>query len=110
MFDSSQLLGAVLPRLRWDFLDFGRHRAAVESAQAGRDAALADYDSAVLAALQDAEASLARFGAARTAFGQSTETARSATQIAVLQDQRADAARSRGARRSTHTAMRSTPS
>lgn len=91
MFDSSQLLGAVLPRLRWDFLDFGRHRAAVESAKAGRDAAFADYDAAVLAALQDAEASLARFGAARTAFGQSTEAARHANRIAVLQDQRADA-------------------
>jgi NodT family efflux transporter outer membrane factor (OMF) lipoprotein len=90
MFDTSQLVAAVLPRLRWDFLDFGRHRAAVENANAGRDAALADYDAAVLAALQDAEASLARFGAARTAFGQSAEAARHVTQIAALQDQRAD--------------------
>jgi NodT family efflux transporter outer membrane factor (OMF) lipoprotein len=91
LFDSSQLVGAVLPRLRWNFLDFGRIHAQVEKAKAGRDLALADYDSAVLSALQDAEASLARFGAARTTFGQSAEAARHAAQIADLQNQRADA-------------------
>jgi NodT family efflux transporter outer membrane factor (OMF) lipoprotein len=91
LFDTSQLVGAILPRLRWNFLDFGRARAAVHSAEAGRDAALAEYDAAVLAALQDAEASLARFGAARTAFGQSGENAGHASRIADLQNQRADA-------------------
>ena len=91
LFDSSQVLSAVLPRLSWNFLDFGRGRAAVRSAEAGRDVALAEYDAAVLAALQDAEASLARFGAARTAFAQSVDAVRNAATIAGLQGQRADA-------------------
>lgn len=91
LFDSSQILSAVLPRLSWNFIDFGRGRAAVQGAEAGRDVALAEYDAAVLGALQDAEASLARFGAARTAFGQSADAATSAATIAGLQGQRADA-------------------
>ena len=91
LFDSSQVLSAVLPRLSWNAFDFGRTRAAVRGAQAGREVALAEYDGAVLAALQDAEASLARFGAARTAFGQSADAAKHAARIAGLQDQRADA-------------------
>jgi NodT family efflux transporter outer membrane factor (OMF) lipoprotein len=66
VFDSSQVLTGVLPRLSWNLFDFGRTRAAVKGAEAGRDAARSDYDAAVLAALQDAEASLARFGAARS--------------------------------------------
>lgn len=91
LFDGSQVLTAVLPRLRWNVLDFGRTRAAVEGAEAGRDAALADYDAAVLAALQDAEASLARFGSARIAFDQSIEAAANTARVAGLQDQRAAA-------------------
>jgi outer membrane protein, multidrug efflux system len=91
VFDSSQVLTGVLPRLTWNLLDFGRTRAAVSGAKAGRDAARADHDSAVLAALQYAEASLARFGAARTVFAQTTDAARHAASIAAMQDQRADA-------------------
>jgi outer membrane protein TolC len=91
VFDSSQILTGALPSLSWNLFDFGRTRAAVQGAEAGRDVARADYDAAVLAALQDAEASLARFGAARTAFGQSEGAARNAATIAGLQDQRADA-------------------
>ena len=91
LFDSSQVLTAALPRLSWNFLDFGRTRAAVRGAQAGRDAALAEHDAAVLGALQDAEASLVRFGAARTAFGQSADIAKHAARMAALQNQRADA-------------------
>jgi NodT family efflux transporter outer membrane factor (OMF) lipoprotein len=89
--DSSQLLTAALPRLSWNFLDFGRTRAAVQAAEAGRDVALAEYDATVLSALQDAEASLERFGAARTAFGRSLEAEGHADRIAGLQDQRAQA-------------------
>ena len=91
LFDSSQLIGAAVPRLSWNLFDFGRNRASVQGAEAGRDAARADYDVSVLAALQDAETSLARFGAARTAFGQAADTARHAATIARLQDQRAEA-------------------
>jgi NodT family efflux transporter outer membrane factor (OMF) lipoprotein len=91
VFDSSQVLTGVLPRLSWSFLDFGRNRAAVQMARAGRDLALAEYDAAVVAALQDAEASLTRFGAAKTEFGQAADVARHAASIARFQDQRADA-------------------
>lgn len=91
LLDGSQLLTAALPRLSWNFLDFGRGRASVTAAEAGRDAALAGYDAAVLSALQDAEASLVRFGAARTALGRAVESGRHADKIAGLQDQRARA-------------------
>ena len=91
VIDSSQLLLGVLPRLTWNFLDFGRTRAAVQGAEAGRDVALAEYDAAVLAALRDAEASLTRFGAARTALGQSVQAADHAEKITGLQNQRAEA-------------------
>ncbi len=49
------------PQLSWNFLDFGRNRARVEQAQGVRDEAEARYRGAVLAALRDAEDSLARF-------------------------------------------------
>jgi NodT family efflux transporter outer membrane factor (OMF) lipoprotein len=91
LFDSSRISTIALPRLTWNFLDFGRNRAAVEGAKAGRDTALAEYDAAVLAALQDAEAALARFGAARLSFFQSADEARHAAAIADLQMRRANA-------------------
>ncbi|AUW59599.1 RND transporter [Sphingobium sp. SCG-1] len=49
------------PQLSWNFLDFGRNRARVEQAEGVRDEAEARYRNAVLAALRDAEDSLARF-------------------------------------------------
>ena len=91
LFDGSQVLTGALPRLTWNVFDFGRTRAAVQGAEAGRDLARAEYDTAVLAALQDTEASLARFGAARTAFGHSADTVKNAATIAGLQDRRAEA-------------------
>jgi outer membrane protein, multidrug efflux system len=56
---------AAVPYLSWNFLDFGRTAAAVREAEAGRDEAVANYKAAVLAALQDANTSLARFGRQR---------------------------------------------
>jgi NodT family efflux transporter outer membrane factor (OMF) lipoprotein len=52
----------VLPRLTWNFLDFGRVAASVEGAQGARDEALAQYRSVVLTALRDADVALARYG------------------------------------------------
>lgn len=49
------------PQLSWSFLDFGRTKAKVHQAEAVRDEAEAQYRGKVLAALQDAEDSLARF-------------------------------------------------
>ncbi|WP_419709648.1 efflux transporter outer membrane subunit [Pseudomonas sp. NFX224] len=52
----------AVPRLSWNALDFGRVKASIEGAQAGRDVALAQYRSTVLEALRDADTALARYG------------------------------------------------
>jgi NodT family efflux transporter outer membrane factor (OMF) lipoprotein len=54
------LVGA--PYLSWNFLDFGRVEASVRGAEAGRDQAIAKYESTVLGALRDANTSLSRYG------------------------------------------------
>ena len=61
MFDVSELSAIAIPRLQWNFLDFGRIDASVEQAEAGRSEAVAMYRQTVLFALQDAERALARF-------------------------------------------------
>ena len=63
---SSKGLALVgVPYLSWNVLDFGRTAASVRQAEADRDEAEASYRAAVLGALQDANASLARFGQQR---------------------------------------------
>ena len=91
MFDTSQLSTIALPRLSWSFLDFGRTAAAIRGAKAGREAAIADYRGAVLAALQDAEAALGRYGAARITYARASDTLRHAGQLSRLQTMRAEA-------------------
>jgi NodT family efflux transporter outer membrane factor (OMF) lipoprotein len=63
LFDGTTSVAA--PMLQWNAMDFGRTRARVRQAEAGRDEAAAQYEHVVLAALQDAETSLSRFGHAR---------------------------------------------
>ncbi|MCJ2182898.1 efflux transporter outer membrane subunit [Novosphingobium sp. 1949] len=65
LIDPGQISMLLAPQISWSFLDFGRTKARVEAAQAGRDVAAAHYRETVLGALEDAEASLARFGQAR---------------------------------------------
>ncbi|HEY4068890.1 MAG TPA: efflux transporter outer membrane subunit [Burkholderiaceae bacterium] len=55
----------AVPYLSWNVLDFGRTAAAVRQAEANRDEALANYQAAVLGALQDANTSLAHYGRQR---------------------------------------------
>ena len=55
----------ILPQLKWTGLDWGKGQASVVQAKAERDSAEAQYRRAVLNALEDAESSLSRFGAAR---------------------------------------------
>ncbi|NIE75979.1 efflux transporter outer membrane subunit [Pantoea sp. Ap-967] len=52
----------LVPRLTWNALDFGRVKASVEGAEAGRDLALAQYRGTVLQALRDADSALVRYG------------------------------------------------
>lgn len=51
-----------VPYLQWNVLDFGRTAADVRSAEASRDEASARYEHAVLAALEDANSALSRYG------------------------------------------------
>ncbi|MDE2403700.1 MAG: efflux transporter outer membrane subunit [Sphingomonadales bacterium] len=90
VFDAGRLSTLALPRLTWNLLDFGRGAAEVRGARAGRDAALADYRGAVLGALQDAEAALARYGAARVEAGNAADALRHARTSADLERMRAD--------------------
>ncbi|HSI48586.1 MAG TPA: efflux transporter outer membrane subunit [Ideonella sp.] len=64
--NSLVLLGA--PYLSWNVLDFGRTAAAVRKAEAGRDEALAKYESTVLQALRDANLALTRYGHQRNSL------------------------------------------
>ncbi len=91
LFDVSQLAGIAAPRLSWSFLDFGRARAARDVAAAASDGALAQYREAVLAALRDAEAALARYGSARIAYGRTIDAAGHVRNIAGMQKLRATA-------------------
>lgn len=65
VFEPSNLSMLLAPRLTIPLLDFGRAKAGVELARAQRDEALSAYRSKVLAALEDAEGNLARFGESR---------------------------------------------
>ncbi len=67
LFDGNNYSYVLAPILQWTPLDFGRNRARVAQARAARDEAEADYRRAVLAALEDAESSLAQYGEARNA-------------------------------------------
>lgn len=62
LFDGSSFTPVVAPILQWNILDFGRTAAKVSQAEAGRDEAAANYRTAVLSALQDAEIALSRYG------------------------------------------------
>ena len=59
---SDSFLALGIPYLQWNALDFGRTRARVNQAKAGRDEAEAKYRSTVLDALRDADAALSRYG------------------------------------------------
>ena len=65
LFNGNAFSVLAAPMISWTPFDFGRTEAAVSQARAGRDEAVAKYQSTVLKALQDAEDSLARYGAQR---------------------------------------------
>ncbi|MEH3035501.1 MAG: efflux transporter outer membrane subunit [Sphingomonas adhaesiva] len=88
VLDPAKLTTLLAPSLSWPFLDFGRARAATRASEAQRDQADAAYRQAVLAALQDAEASLSRFANARSQLAQLLEAEASATRAATLNRQR----------------------
>ena len=79
-------LGA--PVLQWSPFDFGRTRAKVSQAEAGRDEALATYRKTVLEALEDAETSLSRYGRQRESVVSLARVAATADRTSALTVQR----------------------
>ncbi len=79
-------LGA--PYLSWNLFDFGRTLGAVHGAQASRDEAIANYEKAVLGALQDANDGLSRFGYQREHLATLLKVQKSAVRSADLTRQR----------------------
>lgn len=67
LFNGNNFSYIVAPILQWTPWDFGRNRARIAGARANRDEAEAQYRASVLAALDDAESSLAQYGEARNA-------------------------------------------
>ncbi|WP_199680088.1 MULTISPECIES: efflux transporter outer membrane subunit [unclassified Xanthomonas] len=90
-FNSDALTTLAVPMLRWSIFDFGKTRAQVEQARAGNAGREAAYEGAVLAALQDANSALARFGSARKQLVVARQAEASATRSAGLMQQRRDA-------------------
>jgi multidrug efflux system outer membrane protein len=80
----------AVPYLSWNVLDFGRTGAAVRQAEAGRDEAVANYQAAVLGALQDANTSLAQYGQQRQVLQRlQAQQASSGRTLALAQQRRA---------------------
>jgi outer membrane protein TolC len=89
IFDGTTSVAA--PMLQWNAVDFGRTRARIAQATAGRDEAAAQYGSVVLEALQDAETSLSRLGHARQDVVALARVKASADHAATLMRQRQEA-------------------
>jgi NodT family efflux transporter outer membrane factor (OMF) lipoprotein len=88
LFRRSNFSWLGVPYLQWNVLDFGRTAANVRSANASRDEARANYEHAVLNALQDANAALSRYGHQREHLVRLEEVQRSADRASVLMQQR----------------------
>jgi outer membrane protein, multidrug efflux system len=88
VFEPGNLVGLALPRLKWSIFDGGRAARQVDVAKSALAEADARYQQAVLGALQDAESSLARFGAQRIAFARTIQAEQRAQKTIRLQQQR----------------------
>ncbi len=76
------------PYLQWNILDFGRTLGSVRNAEASRDEAQARYTHTVLAALQDANDALSRYGHQREHLATLQGVQISADRSATLMRQR----------------------
>lgn len=78
----------LLPSISWPAFNLGRVFANIDQAEAIRDGALAQYEQAVLVALEDTESALVQFSASRQRrdlLTQSVENSGRAVQIARTQ-------------------------
>lgn len=88
VFDPGNIVGIALPQIKWSLFDGGRAERQVDVAKGAYAEAEARYRQTVLGALQDAEGSLARFGAQRVAFGRVLDAEQRAQRTVQLQEQR----------------------
>lgn len=91
VLDPGNIVGIALPQIKWSLFDGGRAERQVEIARGASAEAEARYRQTVLGALQDAEGSLARFGALRVAFARAIDAEQRAKKTAQLQEQRRSA-------------------
>jgi len=83
-FDSRNVNALGGPSLSWNVLNVPKVHAQVKEARAQRDTAFFNYEQTVLAALQDAEDSLSRFGHQREDVAQLAAARDSAARAAAL--------------------------
>jgi len=77
-----------VPYLQWNILDFGRTLGSIRNAEASRDESSARYEQTVLAALQDANNALSRYGHQREHLATLVQVQASADRSATLMRQR----------------------
>jgi outer membrane protein, multidrug efflux system len=75
---------SVTPNLSWAAFDLGSMRAQLRASRAQSDEAAANYEKAVLAALEDAEISLDAYGRAQTQLKSLAEQAQASQRAAAL--------------------------
>ncbi len=88
VLDPGNIVGIALPRIKWSLFDGGRAERQVDIAKGAYAEAEANYQRTVLAALQDAEGALARFGAQRVAFARTVDAEQRGQRSVQLQNQR----------------------
>lgn len=88
LFDLGSMSTIAMPQIQWGLLDFGRSLAQLRQTRSARAEAEAQYRQTVLAALQDAETSLSRFGRQRQAVAALSEIKESSDRTASLTQQR----------------------
>lgn len=88
VFEPGNIVGVALPQLKWSIFDGGRASRQVDAAKGAFAEAEAKYQQTVLGALQDAEGSLARFGAQRIAFARTVDAEQRGQKTVQLQKQR----------------------
>jgi multidrug efflux system outer membrane protein len=89
--DAASFLYSLGASIAWSLVDHGQRQSQVSAAQARRDAALARFDQAVLAALEDTESALAGYTRAQVRSEHLLTAARSAEQAAAIARARLDA-------------------
>jgi len=82
--NQSSIRYVVGPVITWPGLNLGRVKAEVDAAEAREDAARAQYNQAVLAAMQDVETSLSQYRAARVRVERLQEASAASERAAEL--------------------------